>query len=224
MIFNLGIRHAEGVIALAKTDLVLLPASFHLARAAFECCIRAAWLVDEVEPLKREARYIAHLDGEISAISRSSDRQEVAGSNVGAARTRANKLKQFRDALADALMERGVPLLKQIPKFEQMLSSIGGKSLYPAYIEASQYAHGGHAATWLYRRSGVGTQKVIGETISPEQWILPLRMCWLALYRPGDIIATRIANSPDMAWSHSLTALIEAAFNDLASGRNDLIH
>ena len=149
LIFILGIRHVEGVIALARRDLVLLPAAYHLARAAFECCVRAAWLVNEENPMKREARWVAHLDGEISAIRRSSDRLGSAGTNVDQARARGRQLKQFRDNLARALQDRGVPLLKQIPNFEQMLSSIAGDHLYSIYIEASQYTHGGHAATWL---------------------------------------------------------------------------
>lgn len=56
LIFNLGIRHVEGVITLARSDLVLLPATYHLARAAFECCVRAAWLINEENPMKCEAR------------------------------------------------------------------------------------------------------------------------------------------------------------------------
>jgi hypothetical protein len=214
LIFILGIRHVEGVVALARCDLVLLPAAYHLARAAFECCVRAAWLVNDENPMKREPRFLAHLDGEISAIRRSSERLERAGTNVDAAHARGRQLKQFRDDVARALQDRGVPLLKQIPKFEEMLSSIGGDHLYPIYIEASQYTHGGHAATWLYRGGGgVGTHKVIKETIMAEHWILPLRMCWLALCHPGDIVATRIARSADAAWSHECAILVEAAFH-----------
>jgi hypothetical protein len=224
LIFNLGIRHVEGVTALARRDLVLLPAPFHLARAALECCVRAAWLVDDAGPMRREARWIAHLDGEISAIRRSSERLEKFGLDVEAARERAQKLTKFRNDVARAVERHGVQLLKQLPNFEQMLSSIDGSHLYSVYIQASQYTHGGHSATWLYRSEGVGTHKQIGEDIRAEQWILPLRMCWLALSRPGDVITTRIAQSASAASSHECSALVDAAFEDLASDRPDLLH
>ena len=160
------------------------------------------------EPHEARGAILAHLDGEISAIRRSSDRLESAGTNVDAARARGRQLKRSRDDLARALQDRGVPLLKQIPNFEQMLSSTAaGDHLYSIYIEASQYTHRGHAATWLYRMGGVGTHKVVRETITAEQWILPLRMCWLALCHPGDIVATRIARSASAAWSRRVRGL-----------------
>lgn len=144
---------------------------------------------------------------------------------MDAARDRRVILEEVRDVVARKLQDRGVPLLKQIPKFEQMLSSMAGDHLYSTYIEASQYTHGGHAATWLYRTGGVGAYKVIGETIAAGQWILPLRMCWLAL-RTGDIVATRIARSADAAWSHECAALVDAAFHQILAGYHpsDLDH
>jgi hypothetical protein len=45
-LFNLAIRHIDGVIALARHDLILLPPALMAARAGFEAAIKAAWLVD----------------------------------------------------------------------------------------------------------------------------------------------------------------------------------
>ena len=123
-----------------------------------------------------------------------------------------------RDNFARARQDRGVPLLKQIPNFEQMLRALAGDHLYSIYIEASQYTLGGHAATWLYRGWGIGTHKVILETITAEQWVLPLRMgAGSRSVTRGDR-ATRIATSADAVWSHECAALVDAAFHDLAGG------
>jgi hypothetical protein len=218
LIFNLGIRHVEGVTALARRDLVSLPAAYHLARAAFECCVRAAWLVDDPDQMRREARWLAHLEREISDLLRSSERLEKAGHNVARRRERARTLTEFKNDVGALLESHGVKLLKKVPNFHQMLDSIGGRDLYPLYIEASDYSHGGHGATWLYRRNGIGTHAVIGENIRAEQWIVPLRTCWLALGTPGDIITTRIAQSSSAAWSHDCRTRVDAAFENLAAG------
>ena len=224
LVFNLGIRNVEGVIALARHDMVLLPGACHLARAALECCVRAAWLVDDADPIKRDARWIAHLDGEISAICRSSKRRKKYDANVEAAGEKRRILKKFRDDVARELEHRGVQLLKRLPNFKQMLSSIGGDNLYSVYIELSQYTHGGHAATWLYRGAGVGTVKETGEYIQSGQWILPLRVCWLALCHPGDVVTTRVARSDSAAWSHEFRAMIDTLFKDLAFDQSQPLH
>ena len=166
LVFNLGIRHVEGVVALARQDLVLVPAAYHLARAAFECCIRAAWLVDQVDPLQREPRWVAHVKGEIDALKRASDRLEKSGIDVSATRRRARTLSDFVNGVAAALDARGIEPINKVPDFAQMLSSLGAEHLYASYIEASQYTHGGHGATWHYRTGGLGTEKQIGEAIN----------------------------------------------------------
>lgn len=224
LIFNLALRQVEAVTTLARRDLVLLPAAYSVARAALECGVRAAWLVDDADPFRREARWLAHMDGEISALRRAAERLEGAGEDVAARREQARTMQGFRDDIAAALSDRGVDLLKQTPNFAAMLSSIGGDHLYARYIEASQYTHGGHQATWLYRGGGLGVHKEIGERIVPEQWILPLRMCWLALGHPGEVVVRRIGGPRAGRWSEGYANLVDATFRDLASGRPDLLH
>jgi hypothetical protein len=63
-LFKLAIRNIEGVIALARTDLVLLPPAIASARAGFEAAVKAAWLIDADDPFDREARWIVHLASE----------------------------------------------------------------------------------------------------------------------------------------------------------------
>jgi hypothetical protein len=49
-LFNLVIRHVEGVLALARSDLVLAPPAYACARAAFETAAKAAWIVNADDP------------------------------------------------------------------------------------------------------------------------------------------------------------------------------
>lgn len=217
LLFNLGIRYVEGVLTLARQDLVLLPGAIHLARAALESCVRAAWLVDEDEPFRREARWIAHYDGEISYSAKSSARMEQTGFDVSSRQSRAVQLRSFRDGVWSLLEERGVAAV-QLPKFDRMLESIGGRDLYAIYMQASQYAHGGHAATWLYRSGGVGTEKRIGEWVTPLQWYLPLRVCWLALSHPGDLVVTRISRNRHAGWTSNWKDMVQSALDELIAG------
>jgi hypothetical protein len=127
------------------------------------------------------------------------------------------------DAL-EAAIEGFLQEKAHLHTFEPMLSSIGGNNLYSAYIELSQYTHGGHAATWLYRRAGVGTLKEVGEYIQHGHWILPLRICWLALCYPGDLVTARVAQSDSAAWAHKFRAMIDALFKDLAFDQSRPLH
>jgi hypothetical protein len=215
LVFNLGVRHIESIIALARTDLVLLPSAIQLSRAAFECCVRAAWLVNDGDPFRREARWLMHIDGEISADRRWSDRMKQAGVDNGKGLARATAIKDFRETIATALEERGVQVNSKMPHFDHILSDIGGENLYSYYIMASQYTHGGHGATWLYRTRGLGTQKQIGEYICVDDWVLPLKMCWLALSRPGEIVASRIAQTDVSVWTSDLRLKIDRAIHEL---------
>src|SRR5688572_25900578 len=65
-LLNLAVRQLEGIIELARRDLVLLPAAAVLARAAMETSVRAIWLLQEEDPYEREARWLAHLKDEES--------------------------------------------------------------------------------------------------------------------------------------------------------------
>src|SRR4029077_3731485 len=69
-LFNLTIRHVEGVIALARRDLVMLPPAELAARAALESAVRAAWTMAPADLFERESRWLAHLKTEEDTLSR----------------------------------------------------------------------------------------------------------------------------------------------------------
>ena len=88
--------------------------------------------------------------------------------------------------------------LSRFPSFDQMLTSIGGQNLYAVYVHLSQFMHGEHAATWLYRSGGLGTEKRLGEFIQPAHWYLPLRVSWLSLVHPGRLLISRLGGDPEV--------------------------
>jgi hypothetical protein len=195
-LFNLAIRHVEGVLELARKDVVLLPPAVAAARAAFEAAVKAAWLVDMDDPMDCEARWLMHLESEERYLSRMAGRMSKNGAPDEALLRRANRLRTFREAVAQA-MPVGVNRILEVPTFEQMLGSIGGRERYVLYIETSQYIHAEHAATWLYRRGGVGTAKELGEFVEPKDWWLPLRLAWLSFARPAEIFLMRVGAPPE---------------------------
>jgi len=129
----------------------------------------------------------------------------------------------LRSNIAAELKKRGyTPQPK--PKFDKMLAEINGGHLYLAYKETSQFTHSTHAATWLYRTGGVGSAARFGEFVKPMQWILPLRMCWLAISHPADIAISRVTDGAQAGWSSHCSEKIDAIFRDLAADRQDRVH
>ena len=185
MLFNLVIRQIEGVLTVARQDLVLLPAAFACARAALETAAKAAWMVDANDPYERETRWLAHMEEEARVYDRSAKRYSEVGQDARTFAARAIEIRTFRKAV-EAKLPPGVTPLKHIPTVDEMLTSLQGKQLYPLYIYLSQYVHGGHAATELYRR-GVGIALQAGEYIEPSHWYIPLRVCWLSLKEPASL-------------------------------------
>jgi hypothetical protein len=210
-LFNLVIRHAEGVLALARADLVLVPPAYATARAAFEAATRAAWMVNADDPFDREARWLVHLQEEERARQRASERATDAESAARFAQ-HARTIKEFREGVTDA-MPKHVKLLAAVPNLLEMSRSIGGEHLYLLYIFLSQFAHGGHMATSLYRQN-LGTEKKLGEFVMPSNWYIALRLCWLSLYEPGNIVLSRVSGSPvrflTPTQEHAVQSAIEA--------------
>jgi hypothetical protein len=217
-LFYLAIRDIEGVIALARTDLVLIPAAFAVSRAAFEVAVKAAWLIDVDDPYGREVRWLAHLRAEERYCERVSQRLEDLGKDAQPYRRRGESLQSFRQAVASVL-PAGYRELPGNPSFEDMLKSLGGNELYILYITTSQFTHGEHAATWLYRTGGVGTEKRLGEFIRPADWYQPLRLSWLSLVYPGRVLLRRLGGSPDMFITEVLESKIVAAIDRVASDK-----
>jgi hypothetical protein len=190
MLFNLVIRQIEGVLTAARHDLVLLPAAFACARAALETAAKAAWMVDTIDPFQREARWLAHVEEEARVYDRSAKRYSEVGQDASSFAARAIEIRSFRQAV-EAKLPSGVSPMKHIPTVDEMLTSLQGKQLYPLYIYLSQFVHGGHAATALYRR-GLGTELHPGEYIESSHWYVPLRVCWLSLKEPASLALWRL--------------------------------
>jgi hypothetical protein len=102
LLFNLAIRHTEGVIALARHDLILLPPAQMAARAGFEAAVKAAWLVDADDPFDREARWLAHLSFQERYLSRSANELSEAEQNA----TVSPQVREVRLARAEQLRKR----------------------------------------------------------------------------------------------------------------------
>lgn len=189
-LLNLVVRQIEGVFTLAREDLVLLPAAFACARAGFETAAKTAWMVDSDDPFVREARWLAHLQSEEQMCDRISNRVNAESSEYQDLKKRAEQLKGFRLNVSSKLPEHVAPL-RGLPKMDEMLKSFGGKDLYFWYILLSQYVHGTHEATWLYRKQ-IGPEPELGEYIDPVDWYLPLRLSWICLTELGGPIIRRL--------------------------------
>jgi Family of unknown function (DUF5677) len=184
LLFNLAIRDAEGILALARTDLTLLPAANVLARAVFEVGLKAAWMVRPDDPFEREVRWLAHLAEEERILKAVCESAVKHGGNPVAFKQRHDQISGFRTSVA-RLLPMGYSQLPGNPGVESMLDDLGQKQTYSIYRLLAQYVHGGNASTWLYRRN-FGTLKQIGEFISPVNWQAPLHTAWYSLQVFGE--------------------------------------
>jgi hypothetical protein len=166
-LFKLAIRQVEGVLELARKDVVLLPPAAVAARAAYETAVKAAWLVNMDDPMDREARWLVHLASEERYLRKAVHRMGQPVRPDDSMLLRAERLRSFIEAV-DREIPVGVTRLQRTPTFEQMLESIGGTARYVLYMETSQFMHAEHAATWLYRRGGVGTARNSESLSSPK--------------------------------------------------------
>ncbi len=210
-LFNLAIRNLEGVVALARRDLILLPPALVAARACFEAAVKAAWLVNADDPFDREARWLVHLASEeryLNRISRIADRSQRLKWDVANLRTKEKSIRNFRLAV-EAKLPPHIRRLERSPPFDAMLAELGSEALYLFYVKLSQTAHGEHAATWLYRAGGLGTENRSGEFITPGDWLIPLRVGFLSFTHPAQIFLGRVAGSAGMYLSDELCQKIE---------------
>ena len=211
ILFNLVIRQVEGVLELARKDLALVPAAYACARSALETAIKAAWLVNLDDPFAREARWLAHIAEEERVYRRAVAKSEH-NQLTQRFQDQAEELKVFREAVARK-MPSGV-VIPSIANAEEMISAIGGRHLYSIYIFLSQFVHGGHLATTLYRKN-LGIDKEYGEFVELSHWYIALRACWLSLSQPGDIVLDRVAGKSSGFYEENAVkaavAAIEAA-------------
>jgi hypothetical protein len=223
-LFNITVRNIEGVIVLARHDLVLVPPALMAARAGFEAAIKAARLVDADDPFDREARWLVHLASEERYQSRSAKEwSEIAQDATVLGQFRDVRLRlaevcrqheasfrDFRLAVTEMLPPHTVRF-KSMPNFKDMLAAVGGKELYQFYILISQTAHAEHHATWLYRAGGVGTAARFGEFVEPSAWWLPLKIGFFCFTHPCLVFLTRLGGKPEHFLSSETYKNIEEA-------------
>lgn len=214
----MAIRHIEGVIALAKTDLVLLPPAVAASRACIEAAAKGAWLVDRDDQFDREGRWLIHLASEERYLDRIAKRLGERGREVSALRQRRSEIAAFRLAVSEKLPS-GVKLLPGTPSFERILEDLGGMNIYEIYIAASQSTHGEHAGTWLYRDGGLGTMKQVGEFIKASDWTLPLLLSLLALSHPARVFLSRIGGDPEEFLDKALEERLRNKIQEIGTNR-----
>jgi hypothetical protein len=183
-LFNLTIRHVEGVIALARRDLVMLPPAELAARAALESAVGAAWTMDPADLFERESRWLAHLKTEEDTLSRAIRLGTSHGIDMADWQKQLSSIKSFREAVASLLEARGYSANIAVPHLRDCLRSLGEERLYFAYMKFSQIAHATHPGTGLYR-SGLGTKKIQGEFVNADDWNFPVDICVFAFKIPG---------------------------------------
>jgi hypothetical protein len=167
--------------------------------------------VNADDPFDREARWLVHLASEeryLNRISRIADRSPRLKWDVAGLREEEKSIRRFRLAV-EAKLPPHIRRLERSPTFDAMLAELGGEALYLFYVRLSQTAHGEHAATWLYRAGGLGTEKRSGEFITPSDWFIPLRVGFLSFASPAQIFLGRVTGSAEKYLSDELREKIE---------------
>lgn len=221
-IFNLSIRSIEGVLALAREDLVLLPPAFACARAALETATKAAWMVNADDPFNREVRWLVHLQEEERVYERAAkltaDKRQAKSFSE-----RVAQLKTFRLAVS-AKLPRGTAPLRRNPPMNEMLESLDVEQLHALYIYLSQFIHGGHSAMWLYRKKGLGTEKEVGEYIDPGSWYIAFRISWVSLIEFGSLVLWRLGSRSRRFMEAARIKTVESAIELVKTGHEPALH
>jgi hypothetical protein len=208
-LFNLVIRYLEGIIELARTDLVLLPAANVLARAVFEIAIKAAWMMQPDDPFEREVRWLVHLSEDAIMNEQIVARVEKFGGDPCSFREHGGALRGFYRGVVAKLPE-GYPVPQKCPKVDVMLESLGHKRVYSVYKLLAAYVHGSHGSTWLYRKH-LGIHKEVGEFITASSWHLPLWASWTSFAILGSDVLERLgAEDRGFVSSEEATAIDQA--------------
>ncbi|HVI34581.1 hypothetical protein [Phenylobacterium sp.] len=188
----IALRSVEGVIELARHDLVLLPPAIMAARGAFETSLKAAWLVDCDDPYDRERRWLQHLASEERVWLRLVGHIEKAGGDSEWPKKRAADARAFREHVEKVFPE-GYPALPGLPSVPEMVPTLHDEPLYVAYVYMSQFIHGERVAAQHY----APRDKPRVDAVEPNDWSMPLRVSWLSLFRAGRKIIGRLHGEPD---------------------------
>lgn len=190
-LMNLVIRNIEGCIVLLETDIATFPAGMVLARTALEISFKIMWLLDPTQPLEREARYVAHLKGEVDTLDKLNNRVSMMGGyDVGGALGIRRETEAHRMSVEKSLPS-AVTRVSKVPDLFSIMKSVGREHRYTNYILGSQFTHGTYMATGIYRE-GKGKQMIRGEFLAPAAWYTPLTLCRYSLFDSGHAILDRL--------------------------------
>jgi hypothetical protein len=202
-------RGVEAICELARSDLCLLHGAVCISRQCLELAARILWMLQPTEPFDREARFLAHLASEESSCLREA---KILGDGSPEAQwllDRASAFQTFRKGVEN-LLPVHVMRIDTVPHLRAMLCDIGHESIYRLYVQTSQFAHGTHIATGVYRRN-LGTVKEIGEYISATNWYLPLSCVWWAFREAGIRVITATGGDVAVFCDNSFDAAVRAA-------------
>jgi len=212
---KLVVRHVEAVSELARRDLVLLAPAITLSRSAFEVALQVLWLLDPDDPFKCELRWLAYLkEGEEhyrSLARRLADAGGDGTSNLQFAAT----IGRLRSEI-EAKLPRNLKPLPKMPNLFDMLKQIKEERKYLTYMVASQYSHGTWVSGGLYRRH-FGTAKQFGEFISPQDWGLPLLLCWFALHAAGQRFFMRVGGDVSAFLPRDFALSVQRAIDEVGN-------
>jgi hypothetical protein len=189
------IRNVEAVAELARCDEVLVTAAWSNARVAFELATRIIWLLHPADRYEAECRWLSLL-GEYEEIERKLAREVPAYADSH--NEKADAIRSFREGVIAALPSGY--RVRRMPNFLNMLKALDTPEMYQYYRQGSQYVHGGMYASASYSRN-LGSKRTLGDFTSTVDWILPMRLCWLALRRAAWFILDRL-EVPEQAMPH----------------------
>jgi len=215
LLLYLIIRDIESVTHLARKDLVLLPSAMKLTRSVFEMSMKTLWMLEPQDPFDREVRWLAQLQTEEVFYDRISKRLDAIGIDSAKTVRIKNEISTFRLNVTGALPKSYKPIA-QIPDLASMMKAINEEGKYLTYIFLSQYSHGTHVATGLYRKN-LGNEKKFDEYITPKDWAPLLRLCWYCLAKTSERIFEVIGGDANRFLNNDFIQEIQGAIQKIES-------
>ncbi|MHC1947309.1 hypothetical protein IF803_23295 [Bradyrhizobium sp. UFLA06-06] len=123
-LMKLAARHVTGVVALARAGFHLLPPAEVAARAAYEASVRSAWMLRPDDLFEQEARWAAHLRGEVAYLEKEIKEGTAMGLDMADIEERRAGIADFCEGVSKLLEERGHPPKQGLPPIPGMLEEI----------------------------------------------------------------------------------------------------
>jgi len=185
-----AIRHIEGILNLARSDVALVHPSMSLARAAMEVSVRALWLVDDNKPFVREQRWIALVKEEIRSRRRADSYLAGKGATVEPQFSGPANLLEDYIKKVEPLIPPDYSPVSRIPTAADMFEALKIKS-YAIYVMFSQVVHGTLWATSEFR-GGVGNARKFRDRVDENSWYIPLAFAGFTILEPLSRVLFRL--------------------------------